>query len=305
MASILPQDWRGDIQRLNPWLAPYLDELQPAYATPLSIRTAAADRARADAARRRMAGGRTGWNRWATVMLGLLPRAAETPRGLRLWDYAATVELNAGDPLDLVGLILPGACRLAGATLPDYFCASHAEFFGPFDARNAVFLREAAFECATFHREAGFDNAVFREAGQFRQARFLGTASFRGVDFQKEAWFRRASFGAPFDATGASFAADAGFGECRFHETSDFSGGVFKDHAGFDKAIFEKPARFCGARFVRNAWFRGAQMDGATSFDRARFAARIDFEGVGVMEARPSPVAEMIRTIERRWRAMG
>ncbi|WP_424362335.1 pentapeptide repeat-containing protein [Methylocystis parvus] len=304
MGSIFPQDWSGDIARLNPWLAPYLEQLEPVFASPMPARTFAVDCARAEAARRRMAS-RSGWNAWATTMLAVLPHIADNARLRRLWDYAATVELNAGDPLDIVGFIMPGACRLADATLPDYFCAAHADFHGAFDARNAVFLREATFECATFHREVAFDNAVFEDAGQFRQARFLGPTSFRGVDFQKEAWFRRAAFSGPFDATRASFASDAGFGECRFHETADFSEASFKDNAGFDNAVFEEPARFCDARFSRNAWFQGAQMDAATTFDRARFAARINFEGVGVMDPQPSPVAQMIATIETRWRALG
>lgn len=302
MGSIFPQDLKGDVARLNPWLTPYLERLEPVFATPMPARTFAVDCARAEAVRRRMASGRGAWNAWATAMLALSPRILDAQLR-RLWDYAATVELSAGDPLDIVGFILPGACRLADATMPDYFCAAHAAFHGAFDARNAVFLREAAFECAIFHREAAFDNAVFEDVGQFRQARFQGPASFRGADFQKEAWFRRAAFGGLFDTTGASFGSDAGFGECRFYEAADFSGAVFKDNAGFDNAVFEKPACFRDTRFCRNAWFRGAQMDAATTFDRARFAARIDFEEVGVMAPRPSPVAEMIATIERRWRA--
>lgn len=303
MALIFTRGSRGDVARLNPWLVPYLDVLEPVCSTPIPVRTPTADRARAEAAWLRMASGRGVWNQWAKGMLALLPDLAEDARLLRLWDYAAAVELRAIGELDMVGFIIPGACRLAGATVGDYFTASYAEFHGAFDARNAVFTREAAFECATFHRGAAFDNAIFEGPAQFRRTKFLWSASFRGTEFRKEAWFRRASFDGAFDAAGAAFCGDAGFGECLFGEKADFSAATFKDNAGFDAVIFEKPARFCDARFARNAWFRGAQMDSGTNFERTRFAARVDFEGAGMFEEQPSPVAVLIEAIEQRWRA--
>lgn len=130
--------------------------------------------------------------------------------------------------------------------------------FGICDFRNSTFPDGVNFEEATFGR-AAFDGATFTRQANFTEASFKGLASFNGATFTEASYFSQAEFMAETYFMEAEFTGEAVFTESTFASTCHFHRAVFIHDSIFAVVRFDKDVYFSGVRFNRIADFIGSE----------------------------------------------